>query len=746
MKKKSRVYLQMFLSYLGILAIPIVIGMIIYLHALYGARAQADRMNDNMLNMVQREMDSKIGEVQKLAVRLAMDDNVQIASQVKGTFEPKDQFLLYTLYRDLKNINLSEQFIKDVFVYFNHTQTVASIQGNMPAELYYELYYDNENYPLNQFKEYMRQSHYMDTLSFPNRGSQSVLFTMTNLYSSAEEKSATVGIAIDLSELKKTMASMKWDEQVEILVVNSRNEVIARTRESDPLPVLDYNGLEPGNYTEKHMMNEPYVVSVGQSDMIDWKYVIMIPQTVLEKDAREIQQWSLIGLFCCIIAGFWFSYVLTRKNYNPLKGLMELFAGHSQGKLSDGQDEYQWLREQIGEFFREHSDAQQLLADNRKKLKNYHLLRLLEYSCDADEMKNNMEKYQISLKSDFHAVVLFVLRTDSAEGENAFYRFIIQNIFGEKAGTAFGAEVLELGERVAAIVNFADKDEARLEQLKELIDSTQQMITEKFGFQAAALTGGIHRGLEGIHQSYIEANELVEYVNLLDDDLILYGDVRNMQKKYDYSMEMEQKIINAIKTGNAEKAGEYISSVFDRNLKGKISIDVCRCLTFDMMGTLLKGADEGGYHEFAEDVDFSNGLLARLPIQEMKKRFCGMAGQICGHILQMQRETDEDQKFSKRIESYIQENFKDPDLNISITAQNFDITPAYLSSVYKKQTGKSLLDYINTLRIDCAEALLEQGRSVVEAAQQSGFRDSGAFIRAFKKKKGVTPGQLKKKS
>lgn len=746
MKKKSRVYLQMFLSYLGILAIPIMIGMIIYLHALHGARAQADRMNDNMLNMVQREMDSKIDEVQKLAVRLAMDDNVQIASQVNERFEPKDQFMMYTLYRDLKNINLSEQFIKDVFVYFNHTQMVAGIQGNMPAKLYYELYYENEAYPLNRFKEYMRESHYMDTLSLPSRGSQSVLFTMTNLCSSAGEKSATIGIAIDLGELKKTMESMKWDEQVEILVVNSRNEVIARTRESDPVPIMDYNSLEPGNYTERHMMNEPYVVSVGQSEKIDWKYVIMIPQTVLERDAREIQQWSVIGLFCCIIAGFWFSYILTRKNYNPIRGLMELFAGHGQGKMSEGQDEYQWLRERIGEFFREHSNAQQLLADNRKKLKNYHLLRLLEYSCDMSEMESNMEKYDIRLEPDFHAVVLFVLRTDTAEGENAFYRFIIRNIFGEKVGAAFCAEVLEMGERVAAIVNFPDGDDSRLEQLKELIDSTQQVITEKFGFQAAALTGGIHRGWEGIHQSYMEANELVEYVNLLDDDLILYGDVRNTQKKYDYSMEMEQKIINAIRTGNAEKAGEYISTVFDRNFEGRISIDVCRCLTFDMMGTLLKGADEGGYHEFAEDVDFSNGLLARLPIQELKKRFCGLAGQICGKILQMQRETDEDKKFSKRIEAYIGEHFKDPDLNISITAQNFDMTPAYLSSVYKKQTGKSLLDYINTLRIDCAEELLGRGRSVVEAAQLSGFRDSGAFIRAFKKKKGVTPGQLKKKS
>ena len=84
--------------------------------------------------------------------------------------------------------------------------------------------------------------------------------------------------------------------------------------------------------------------------------------------------------------------------------------------------------------------------------------------------------------------------------------------------------------------------------------------------------------------------------------------------------------------------------------------------------------------------------------------------------------------------------------NISITGQHFELTPAYLSSIYKKQTGGSLLEYINTVRISHAEQFLEQGYSVVEVAEMSGFRDSGTFIRAFKKKMGVTPGQLKKKN
>ena len=41
---------------------------------------------------------------------------------------------------------------------------------------------------------------------------------------------------------------------------------------------------------------------------------------------------------------------------------------------------------------------------------------------------------------------------------------------------------------------------------------------------------------------------------------------------------------------------------------------------------------------------------------------------------------------------YVKENYQNPDLNISITALHFGITPSYLSSLFKEQSGCSLLD------------------------------------------------------
>ena len=78
----------MLLSYLVILLIPMLLGFLIYIVTLDVIKGQSARMNDNMLEMVQREIDQKIEEISKISSRLAMDTKVQKASRVKGKFGP----------------------------------------------------------------------------------------------------------------------------------------------------------------------------------------------------------------------------------------------------------------------------------------------------------------------------------------------------------------------------------------------------------------------------------------------------------------------------------------------------------------------------------------------------------------------------------------------------------------------------------------------------------------------------------
>lgn len=67
----------------------------------------------------------------------------------------------------------------------------------------------------------------------------------------------------------------------------------------------------------------------------------------------------------------------------------------------------------------------------------------------------------------------------------------------------------------------------------------------------------------------------------------------------------------------------------------------------------------------------------------------------------------------------------------------------YLCRIFKEYTGKTVVDYINELRIDNAcHEMTVKGMSVTRAAYDSGFNNLSYFCKVFKHYKGVTSPSL----
>lgn len=89
---------------------------------------------------------------------------------------------------------------------------------------------------------------------------------------------------------------------------------------------------------------------------------------------------------------------------------------------------------------------------------------------------------------------------------------------------------------------------------------------------------------------------------------------------------------------------------------------------------------------------------------------------------------------------YIQDNLSQP-LTLDRIAGQFYISKHYLCRIFKAATGFSVMEYIIYSRILKARQLLQEGVSVQQAGELSGFSDNSHFIRTFGHLTGLTPGR-----
>ena len=95
---------------------------------------------------------------------------------------------------------------------------------------------------------------------------------------------------------------------------------------------------------------------------------------------------------------------------------------------------------------------------------------------------------------------------------------------------------------------------------------------------------------------------------------------------------------------------------------------------------------------------------------------------------------------------YVAEHYQE-DLSLNDISYQLQLSPSYLSSVFKEYHHSTFLEYVNQYRVAKAKPLLLNSQEPVSAiAQRVGCANVNTFIRIFKKEEGVTPGQFRSRS
>ena len=90
--------------------------------------------------------------------------------------------------------------------------------------------------------------------------------------------------------------------------------------------------------------------------------------------------------------------------------------------------------------------------------------------------------------------------------------------------------------------------------------------------------------------------------------------------------------------------------------------------------------------------------------------------------------------------------FEDESLNLSIVAENIDLSVHQLSELINTEYGYSFSRFVREHRVDAAKKMLSMDAktSILAISMETGFKSQSNFYAAFKESTGMSPGQYRK--
>lgn len=278
-----------------------------------------------------------------------------------------------------------------------------------------------------------------------------------------------------------------------------------------------------------------------------------------------------------------------------------------------------------------------------------------------------------------------------------------------------------------------------LEQIPVLSDETPLLaVTDAF---AQCIWDGAEYLLMDVNQELAGGSSaLTAAARAERDDLAL--DMALMEERY----REENRLMEAVSKGRYQQAELIFSGMSKLMMEARLPDSLRNFKNYLVVfNTLLrKAAERGEVHPL--DLDRQSDLFARkieamssagagpALAEEMLRAYCRLVSRRAGG------------QYSPLVRKTVNQIHMDltADLSLSALAARQNVNASYLSSLFRRETGMTVTDYVLQRRVEYARYLLTETRLQVQTvAQRCGMSDANYFSKVFKKQVGKTPKEYR---
>ncbi len=746
MKKNSSVLSKLIISYVIIVAIPLIGFAAMYQWMRSNVEQYALAMNKEIIQNAHENINEVIEKITSAQLSLSGNNRMnEIAAYSKKGV--KEDFECYLFQKELSGVLNSYKDIEHIYVYFPMMDVCVMETTSMYADDFFLRYYGMSEEESTAWKQKLLNVRYREqecmTIAEGEVSGESIEFIQKFPINGRK----TNAVCVVSSQSNTLFAPLiRGDGNSEFIVVNHGNNVLYQTENS----VWDVEEIQVMQQRENYHKN----TILSEKILSDGWQLYSI--TDRDKVLAPVYQMRAVSLFLLVVYAVicWYTIsTMSRRNYEPLQKLLHSISNSRNVSYEKNTNEYEWIQ---GVF----TSTREEIKRQRTVMLEKFIQSLLKGKVGEAEWKEKCDKLGIKLDGEDFVVICFRIMEPERlrivggsdvdkESKLELSYFIINNIASELLEKRYKVISSAADDGIFCIVNFSGTEETDIiSDIQVILEKVRELVKQYFDFGFLTVVSDECSFYHGIHEAYLQVLEgLEQHIFYQKDALILCHNLeRNTKTDYYYPLEMEHNLIQCIVNGNFPESRQLVDELFHRNYeKIKGNQLLAKCFMSDFVATMIKAVGKvipefvlGGESDISVQM---NRLLEADNIHMMRIDIIQLVECIC-NIMNAKSGSNT----SDKVKAIIENCYQDSQLSVSFIAEKLDLHPVYLGTLFKEHTGEKLLDYIARYRIERSKVLMKNQAhdSLEDIGKAVGYDNVRTFTRVFKKYEGISPAQYKK--
>ncbi len=543
----------------------------------------------------------------------------------------------------------------------------------------------------------------------------------------------------------------------------------SRTTTSDNILLLDGNynllstDLSDCNHDNalqicRYIKENPQILEDGYADLEDsgtllfasrsektgLTYVRFLPKSIAYKamESQGVYTVTLV-IFALLIAALLISISIS-SSYAPIRNLAAWVRDQQPQAHYGNGDELSLFRMALDDAFTQNAALTQVVDQSRQGRLDHFLANLIGGNfATREEFLDACKALDISMDKPYYAVCSLLIEEGSELPE---FSQLLETIRCDLPAEYCLEAKDMLVDRKLVLVISSETDDPDFYSVA--ITDMKNRLLEQDSLLTSIGMGSFYDTYDMVGKSYLDSINALDYRMVYGKDCLITPDIYNGNSpglSDSYPSSDLELLDSSLASHNAEMAIAVLHRI-NANIKLKnYSLHVAKYICFDIFSIFKKDADfinPGTVRTLPETLDIAN-LTNYGTIDEY---FSSLLEVVQTKFENSKDgETPQQANIGEQLLKYTDAHCLSYDFQIKGMAEHFNISPQYMRKLFKNHTGMSISDYVSNKRLEKSMYLLAQtDRNLQEVVMEIGNSDISGFVRFFKQRTGMTPGQYRK--